>query len=107
MEELINEIKGVVEKELERASEKYGDKHNSAAEAYAVLKEEIEETVEELECVQEELEAYWDSVRERRELRAQIDILLWLERCAIQTAAESVQVAAMARKAKRGYGTQK
>lgn len=100
LKQLKHDITLLVTDELIRASEKFGDKHNSSHEAYAVILEEFEEAKQEIAYVDAFLKNYWVDVKQNS---AKASTLVDLEECAINGAAELIHVAAMARKALRGY----
>lgn len=94
----MNGIKYLVQHELDMASEEHGNKFHSDHEAFAVLKEEVEETLDELESVAFRLSVMWDDVKQDDKIGSH---LADIEKHAMQCACEAIQVAAMARKAMR------
>lgn len=102
MEELKKAITQLVDEEYNRAAAKFGKKHNSAHEAYAVIKEELEEAEDEYSSADMALGDFWkctkrDNICETKQLAR------FIEERAINAACEFVQVAAMAQKALIGY----
>lgn len=90
------ELEELAGKELEAANSRFAP-FASTAEAYGVLLEEQEETEEACEEMRKQLRAFWQAVRQKQELTGQVFEDLFCK--AINTAAEAVQVAAMAMKA--------
>ena len=84
----------LINEELDEANEKFPPFH-SPHEAYGVIKEELEETKEELECCEKALEKYWMNVK--LDIKQYADITK-MEVYAINVAKEAIQVAAMCRK---------
>lgn len=100
MKKLTKELRKSMWRELDRASEKHGESFNSPAEAYAVIKEEVEEAQEHMQEVSTDLEEFWGSVKRNS---STIGDAVWIREYALSAAAELIQVAAMAQKAMRGY----
>ena len=103
IEKLVKEIQPLVGKELDRAMAKNPPFH-SAHEAYAVIREEVEEGREELDCIEDLLRFIWRDIR--------LDSVAWervalLREHAIDCAAEMIQVAAMCDKWTGGEGSEK
>ena len=96
MERIIEKVYDLSTKELLKAMAFYGG-FSSKHEAYSVIKEEFEETEEELEKAAESISKIWTFVRndEDESVRRESKDLL---RASLKTAAEAVQLAAMARK---------
>ena len=92
-------IEHCVDVELEAARKEHEEFH-SLHEAYAVTLEEVEEVQTELSSAQYCLDALWDDIKTDNTEEA-IKFFKKLEDYAINLAAEAVQVAAMARKARR------
>lgn len=88
-----NQVRELVKVELAAANERFPQFH-SAHEGYAVIKEEIEETAEEIAHCNVLLDDLWDSIRDNISFRSVGDI----KESAIQAAVEAIQVAAMAQK---------
>lgn len=97
MKELIKEVQSAMQAELARANEKFSqfcDDHQ----AYAVIKEELEESEEELDRTKEALESLWELVRTDL-ANGKADAYVRINHFATLCAAEAIQTAAMARKA--------
>ncbi len=92
-------IEHAVDVELIAARREHEDFH-SLHEAYAVTLEEVDEAKEELNLVEACMGDLWASIRYDSEDEAMKE-LARIEKCAVNLAAEAVQVAAMARKARR------
>ena len=90
-----DEINRLVEAELKEANKKY-PLFSSQHEAYAVLKEEVEEMVEEAEKCKEHLQDIWRSTRNDFECDYSIKNLRGR---ALYTVQEGIQVIAMCDKA--------
>ena len=99
MEELIKSVVCAEFEEYGRASAKFGAVNNSDHESYAVLREEADEAADVLEEVDNLTEAFFEMVKKKEEDEMKLDILNVIRRRAEEAAAESIQVAAMARKA--------
>ena len=95
MEELKLEVEMLAVTELERANEKFDSKFNSTHEAYAVLKEEIEEAEAELKNAKMMLENCWFDIK--RDTMPNRNIIA-IKNCAVNLAAEAVQIGAMCEK---------
>lgn len=91
------EIERLAEIELKTANEKYPLFH-SQHEAYAVMKEEVEETKEALAVVEKHLEDYWHNVKQDFGGEYLLQII---KSYAIETAREAIQIAAMCDKTKQ------
>ena len=91
-EKIENKVNELVELELERAKEKHGEKFNSKMEAYGVIKEEIEESREEVENLEVALNKFWRGIRGN-----DVDIkdIKVIKMYAMNLINESLQVAAM------------
>jgi hypothetical protein len=88
------DIKNLVEKELKAANEKF-PLFQSNHEGYAIIKEELEESKEELEVLEDHLNRLWVNTR----LNSKNTTYAYrLKKHAISLAVESIQVAAMAQK---------
>lgn len=90
-------IEELVVQELDEANKKYPLFH-SPHEAYAVLKEEIDEVEYEVECQKAWMKSMWGNVKVDRNIE---DIASKIYKHAIHTAQEVIQVAAMAEKIKK------
>lgn len=86
----------LVGEELEAANAIYPPFH-STHEGYAVMREEVEEVIVEMDYVKTGLECLWYYVR-TDEMKPIAESVKDIERHAIRLAAEAIQVAAMARK---------
>lgn len=85
--------------ETHNACDKWGDNYNSLHEGYAVLKEEVEETDEEMQIVNLRLQWFWDSIRRNEPSKKSIEVL---REHAEKLALEAVQVAAVCNKILNG-----
>jgi len=107
MTKLVNEVTQLVDAEYNRAAEQHGKLHHSMHEAYAVMKEELEEAQERFKYVDDYInEFYWRAAKNDycsscRKYAGDI------KEQAILAAAEMIQVAAMAQKAMLGFETDK
>lgn len=99
MEELIKSVVCAECEEYGRASVKFGAVNNSDHESYAVLREEADEAVDVLEEVDNLTDAFFEMVKKNEEDKMKMEILNVIRHRAEEAAAESIQVAAMARKA--------
>ena len=96
MTKLKEQVTRLVDFELEMANKEHGERFNSAHEAYAVMKEEYEESKEALIDVSTLLnECFWTSCRYNENC---VDIAEDIRNEAIKAACECIQVAAMAQK---------
>lgn len=98
MKELKEAVKGLVREEYERAAKKFGEKFNSPHEAYAVLKEEMEEAQKEMRYTLGQTEVYWIRIKENRITDGTLEVI---EERALNAACELIRVAAMAYKARK------
>ena len=87
----LSEIQKLVDKELEEANKKYPLFHSNH-EAYAVIKEEIEECEDDMREMQMVLSYFW--VRTKRDKNSD-DLIIGIKKSAMHAAAEAIQVAAM------------
>ena len=87
----LSDIQKLVDKELEEANKKYPLFH-SDHEAYAVIKEEIEECEEDMREMQMVLSCFW--MRTKRDKNSD-DLIIGIKKSAMHAAAEAIQVAAM------------
>ena len=98
MKELINEVDGAVMRELNRANNKF-PLFASNHEAYAVILEEFEETVDELEFAKVSMTAFWMSVKEDDNPENLIRYLKSARKDMLLCACEAIQTTAMFEKA--------
>ena len=98
MKELIKGVQKLRDEELKRASEKFGKTNNSDHESYAVIKEEFDESQEEVDKFEDAFDAYWEAVKlgDKPTMSA---TLVDMQNRAELAAAEMIQVAAMCQKA--------
>ena len=97
MDELINEVKTLVTKEYERATQIHGPVNHSSHESYAVLKEELEEAKDEFINSEIYLDRYWKGVK-TDDYASQVENIGLIFNKAILAACECIQTAAMAYK---------
>lgn len=103
MHEILQGVRGVVADELKRASEKRGERFHSTHEAYAVILEEATEAQEQKVLFDGYFEGYWFGVmNDGKDTRMDMT-LERMEEHALNACAEWAQVAAMIKKAKRGF----
>jgi len=95
MEELIKSVVCAECEEYGRASVKFGAVNNSDHESY----EEADEAVDAMEDVDNLTDVFFDMVKNNEEDKVKLDILNVIKHRAEEAAAESIQAAAMARKA--------
>ena len=98
MKELKEAVKVLMHEEYERAAERFGEKFNSPHEAYAVLKEEMEEAQKEMRYTLGQTEVYWIRIKENRITDGTLEVI---EERALNAACELIQVAAIAYKARK------
>ena len=95
MNAVSEDVKLLVGKELESANERFPQFH-SPHEGWAVIREEVEELLQETDDVEEALNTLW--VRVRYNMRANPCFATKIKERAVAAACEAVQVAAMAQK---------
>ena len=100
MTKLKKAVEGLVDQELQLASEEHGSNFHSAHEAYAVIQEEVDEAKDAMGYVEEWMRFVWDRVKKDIE---EPELFVHLKEYAMAVACEAIQVAAMAEKALRGY----
>ena len=84
----------LIEKELEEANEKH-PLFQSPHEAWAVLKEEVEELADDTTELKARIKAMWSDVRSDRDIEPQSRLMY---NAAINAACEAIQTAAMCKK---------
>lgn len=99
MEELIKSVVCAECEEYGRASVKFGVVNNSDHESYAILREEADEAIDALVEVDDLTNVFFEMVKNNEEDEVKLDILNVIKHRAEEAAAESIQAAAMARKA--------
>ena len=99
MEELIKSVVCAECEEYGRASVKFGVVNNSDHESYAILREEADEAINALVEVDDLTNVFFEMVKNNEEDKVKLDILNVIKHRAEEAAAESIQAAAMARKA--------
>lgn len=99
MEELIKQVINIECEEYGRASVKFGAVNNSDHESFAVLREEVDESIDAMEGVDNLTDVFFEMVKNNEEDKVKLDILNGIKHRAEEAAAESIQAAAMARKA--------
>lgn len=99
MEQLIQQVSGLVQEEYGRAGAKFGLKNKSDHESYAVCKEEFEEAQEDLDIMKRYLEDFWRATKNNESADIKLGISKKLMNYSILAACECIQVAAMASKA--------
>jgi hypothetical protein len=102
MKNLYISLEEIMKEEYERATKKFGYKHNTSHEAYAVILEEVEEAQESFDSVRIELAEFWKKVRNDNDNTIGANAHNLMEQ-ALLGACELIQVAAMAYKAKKGF----
>lgn len=100
-ESVKNTLDKAVKYELERANSLYPQFH-SAHEAESVLREELEECVDELDELTANFEAYWNKIKSNNVIQQKIG-LNQLKQCAEKLAIEVNQFRAMCEKAQAFY----
>jgi nitrate/nitrite-specific signal transduction histidine kinase len=101
MDKITDALKSIENGEYKLATELHG-MFNSMHEAYAVILEEVQEATEELAVLESELSDFWRLVR-RNHSPGVLCCSAQIELRAIATAAELIQVAAMARKSLESF----
>ena len=92
-------IEALINEELDRIVEEHGY-FNSDHEAYAVIKEEVEEVEEDLDNLRFGLEVFWEHVRNDDDNLENAEAI---ERNGIELIKEAVQVVACCRKYRWGH----
>lgn len=96
-------IQEAIETELENARTQWGPQYSSTHEAYAVLKEEVEEAADDLTIISEDLGYLWNAVKGNSD-KPYSAALKHIQQTAMQLAIEAVQIAAVAKKAELKHG---
>ena len=99
MEELIKSVVCAECEEYGRASVRFGSVNNSDHESYAILREEVDEAIDALAEVDDLTDGFFELVKKNEEDKTKIGLLNVIKHRAEEAAAESIQAAAMARKA--------
>ena len=97
-----NIIEELAAEELVDANTKHDPKFNSPHEAYAVLKEEVEEMEVEVDLCKDRLHMLWDCVKNDDDQNAEHN-LNYIRAYATKAAQEAIQVVAMCDKASKLY----
>jgi nitrate/nitrite-specific signal transduction histidine kinase len=96
-------IQEAIEVELENAREQWGPQYNTPHEAYAVLKEEVEEAMDDLTIIQQDLDFLWSAVKGNSD-KPYKAALKHIQQTALALAIEAVQIAAVVKKAELKHG---
>ena len=99
MEELIKSVVCAECEEYGRASVRFGTVNNSDHESYAILREEVDEAIDALAEADDLTDGFFELVKKNEEDKTKIGLLNVIKHRAEEAAAESIQAAAMARKA--------
>lgn len=94
----LSEIQKLVNEELEEANRKYPLFHSNH-EAYAVIKEEIEECEEDIRKMEMVLSYFWSNTKRDKNSD---NLIKGMKKIAMHAAAEAIQVAAMCDKVSIG-----
>lgn len=87
----LSKIQALADEELKEANKKYPE-FSSDHEAYAVIKEEVEECKEDVQEMEMVLSYFWGKVKRNRSSN---DLISGMKKIALEAAAEAIQVAAM------------
>lgn len=98
MNAVYNKLPALVEEELAAANQTFPAFH-SLHEGWAVLREEVDEAQAEMGKINRSLRAIWHDVR-GDSVACTLTEARNIQKAALQTAAEAIQIAAMARKLK-------
>lgn len=98
MNAIKQDVKALVQKELESANKKFPKTFRSRHEAYGVMLEEFEEAQNDLECCMKDLEMFKRSMKHDG-IQYEEHFIKCMKEYAINLACEAVQLAAMAQKA--------
>ena len=99
MEDLIKSVVCAECEEYGRASVRFGTVNNSDHESYAILREEVDEAIDALAEADDLTDGFFELVKKNEEDKTKIALLNVIKHRAEEAAAESIQAAAMARKA--------
>ena len=91
-------VNAAIKAELEKAKKDWGPRYNTEHEAYAVLKEEVEEAAVDLKLILEDLDFLWEAVKGNSD-KPYSAALRHIQEIALALAIEAVQIAAVAKKA--------
>ena len=91
-------VNAAIKAELEKAKKDWGPRYNTEHEAYAVLKEEVEEAADDLNIIQDDLAFLWNAVKGNSD-KPYSAALKHIQETALALAIEAVQIAAVAKKA--------
>lgn len=105
---LIPPVEALVQDELAIASVKFGERHHSPHEAYAVMLEELEEAKNEISWIDSFIKGYWAMAKANiiDDTRTTIECVGNMKKHAIDAACELIQFAAMCEKTLKGYETE-
>ena len=106
MDELLKELKPIVESETQRSSSQYGDKYASAHEAESVLREEVNELDREASEVNMSMKFVTEDLHRVNNVHGDGETWDNIENIkyhALNAAAEAIQVAAVCEKISRGF----
>jgi hypothetical protein len=94
--EVLGAVLLAMDREVISIKEQHGEKYNSDHEGWAILKEEYEESSENLIMLKERLKAVWQKIRANNlDIDTEIELMRW---DAIELACEAVQCAAVCKK---------
>ena len=99
---IMGEVVQLIHEEKLLACEKFGEKHNSYHEAYAVIREEFEEALDEVIKCENSIDKLWDATKKNKSDWSQRRASEEIYDSAVRLACESIQLAAMARKTMDG-----
>ena len=96
-------VEQLIQAEYETACEDWGEKYNSLHEAYAILKEEIEEVIEEIKNIEINIHNVWRAIKENAIVIAK-DECLHMRYSTIMSIKELAQVGAVLQKIQNTIG---
>jgi len=99
MKDLLSDVRNAVASEYDRAATKFGATHNSRHEAYAILREEFEETEDSIKQLSDGITLFWERLKGDCPTEEYLEMLQDMKYQAEHAAGEFIQVAAMAHKA--------